>query len=102
MTVSKSVSTLGQPTASLANGGYLLILHLYQRACSPAATLRHGLLVGSEVEDNEEDEVRCEDADAGDGGELLAGAPAGIGEPGPVGAGEVCPGSEINESYSYR
>ena len=79
MAVSKSVSTLGQPAASLANGGYLLIFHFNQRTCSPAATLGHRLLIGSEVENDEEDKVGSEDADSGDGSEFLTGAPAGIG-----------------------
>ena len=49
------------------------------------------LLVGREVEGNEQHQVRAENDDAGKSSELLSGALAGIGDPGPVGGSEVCP-----------
>ena len=84
--------------AGFANSGYLLVLHLNQRACSPAAALGHRLLVGGEVEGEEEEEVRGDDADTGDGSELLASALAHVGDVGPVGAGEVGEGGEVDEA----
>ena len=77
--------------ADLDDTRYLLVLHFDQRACSPAATLGHRLLVRGEVEGEEEEQVRGDDADARDGGELLALALAHVGHVGPVGAGEVGP-----------
>ena len=55
-------------------------------------------LVGGNVEGDEEDEVRGEDADSGDGGEFFARALAGVGEPREVGAGEVGVGGEVDEA----
>ena len=56
------------------------------------------LLVGGEVERDEEEEVGAEDTHAGESSELLTGAPAGIGKPRPVGGGEVGPRSEVDEA----
>ena len=56
------------------------------------------LLVRGEVERDEEEEVRAEDDDARDRSELLAGALASIGEPRPVGRGEVGPRREVNKA----
>ena len=50
-------------------------------ACGPLAVL----LVGGDVEGDEEDEVGCDGDDAGEGGELFPCAVAGVGHPGPVG-----------------
>lgn len=85
--------------AGFTNGRYLLVLHLHQRACSPAAALGHRLLVRSEVEGEEEEEVRRDDADTGDRSELLASALAHVGNVGPVGAGEVGVGSEVDKAW---
>lgn len=98
MTVGERVRTLGQPAPRFTNRRHLLILHFNESACSPAATLGHRRLVGGEIERDEEEEVGGEDADAGDGGEFLAGAFAIVGEPGPVSAGEVGPGGEVDEA----
>ena len=88
-----------QTPAGLANSGYLLVLHFHQRASSPTATLGHRLLVRGEVEGEEEEEVRRDDADAGDGGEFFAGALAHVWHFGPVGAGEVGVGCEVDEAW---
>ena len=88
----------GQAPAGFTNSRYLLILHLNQRACSPATALWNWLLVRSEVEGEEEKEVRRDDADTGDGSELLTGALAQVGHVWPVGAGEVGPGREVDEA----
>lgn len=89
-----------QASANHINSRYLLVLHLDQRRGSPAAALGHRLLVGRKVEGEEEEEVRRDDADAGDGGELLAFAFAHVGDVGPVGAGEVGPGREVDEAWN--
>lgn len=51
----------------------------------PALCRRGALLVGGQVEGHEKEEVGGEDADAGEGGEFLAGAAAEGGEGGEVG-----------------
>lgn len=58
------------------------------------------LLVGSDVEGDEKEEVRADDSHAGEGGELLAGALAHVGNPGEVSRGEVGVGSEVDEACS--
>jgi hypothetical protein len=84
--------------AGFANSRYLLVLHLHQRACSPAAALGHWLLVRGEVEGEEEEEVRSDDADTGNGSKLLASALAHVGHVGPVGAGEIGVRRKVDEA----
>lgn len=98
VSVSKRMRTLGESAARFTNRRHLLVLHLDQRTCSPAAALGHRLLVGRKVERDEEEQVRREDADSGDGSELFAVAFSSIGEPRPVGAGEVGPGGKVDEA----
>ena len=82
----------------LLGGGEGLILHLDQGAGSAAATLLNGLLVGRDVESDEQNEVAGQDAHAGESSELLTGADAGGGEPGEVAGGEVGVGSEVDKA----
>jgi hypothetical protein len=89
-----------QTPASFADSRHLLVLHLNQRTGSPAAALGHRLLVCGEVEGEEQEQVRGDDADSGNGSELLASALAHVGQLGPVGAGEVGPRSEVDEAWS--
>jgi hypothetical protein len=56
------------------------------------------LLVGRKIERDEEQQVRAENADSSDGGKLLSGALAGIGEPLPVSRGEVGPRREVDKA----
>jgi hypothetical protein len=93
--------TLGEPAPCFANRGHLLILHLDQSTRSPAAALRHRLLVRRKVEPDEEEEVRRDDADTGDGGEFLAGTLAHVGKLRPVGASKVGPGGKVNEAWGH-
>lgn len=58
------------------------------------------LLVGCDVKGDEEDQVRGEDSNSGEGSELLASTSAHVGQPGEVGRGEVGPGGEVDESYN--
>lgn len=57
-----------------------------------------GLVVGDGVEGDEEQQVARQDDAAGNGGELLASAATRVGDPGPVGAGEVGVGREVDEA----
>ena len=91
MAVSQCVSTLRQPSADSADRWYLLVLHFHQRACSPTAALGHRLLVGREVEGNEQEEVGGQDADSGDGSEFFSCAFTRVREPLPVRASKVGP-----------
>jgi hypothetical protein len=84
--------------AGFTNRRYLLILHLYKRAGSPAAALGHRLLVRREVEGEEEEQVRRDNADASNGGELFTCALAHVGDVRPVGAGEVGERGEVDEA----
>lgn len=63
-------------------------------AASGALTV---LLVGGDVEGDEEEEVRGDDAHAGEGGKFLACAVACVWHPGEVGRGEVSVGGEVDE-----
>ena len=60
------------------------------------------LLVGGEVEGDEKDEVRAENAHAREGGKLLTSALAGIGHPGEVGRGKVGVGGEVDEACAGK
>jgi hypothetical protein len=82
----------------LLGSGEGLILHLDQGAGSAAATLLNGLLVGGDVESDEQNEVAGQNAHAGERSELLTGADAGGGEPGEVAGGEVGVGREVDKA----
>lgn len=84
--------------AGFTNSRDLLILHLNQRTCSPAAALGHGLLVGSEVEGEEEEKVGRDDADTGDRSKFLASTLAQVGKLGEVSAGKVGVRGEVDET----
>ena len=56
------------------------------------------LLIGRDVERDEEHQVRRENTDASKSGELLAGTFAMVGHPGEVGGGEVGVRGEVYES----
>jgi hypothetical protein len=56
------------------------------------------LLVCGEVEGDEEDQVGAEGDDTSKGSELLASALASVGDPGPVGRGEVGVRGEVDEA----
>lgn len=99
LAISRRMHTLGKSATRFTNRRYLLILHLNQSAGSPTAALGHRLLVGRKVEEDEEEQVRRDDADTGDGSEFFTSAFACIGKVWPVGAGEVGPGCEVNEAW---
>lgn len=92
----------------LLHHGHLQLTHIPRRlgpdlADTPLPALPHLalFLVGGEVEGDEEEEVGGEDADAGERGELLAGALAAGREVGKVGAGEVGVGGEVDEACGW-
>lgn len=74
-----------------ANGGDFLILHFDKGTggAASAALLWWGLLVGREVEGDEEQEVRGQDTHASEGGEFFACAATGVGHPREIGAREI-------------
>jgi hypothetical protein len=82
----------------LLGGREGLILHLDQGAGSAAATLLNRLLVGGDVESNEQDEVAGQDAHTSERSELLTGADTGSRQPGEVAGGEVGVGGEVDEA----
>ena len=88
----------GKAPAGFTDSRDLLILHLNQRAGSPAAALGNGLLVCGEVETDEEEEVRGDDNHSGDSSELLTSALAQVGHLREVGAREVGPRGEVDEA----
>ena len=99
-TVSGTTTSDGKTPAGFTNSRHLLILHLHQRAGSPAAALGHRLLVRGEVEGEEEEEVRRDDADARNSRKLLAGALAHVGDVWPVSASEVGPRGKVDEAWN--
>ncbi len=64
----------------------------------PAPPSTRLLLIRRKVETDKEQEIATQDAHAGEGGKLLAGAAAVIGEVREVGAGEVGVGCEVDEA----
>lgn len=92
-----------QPPRSLLHRRHILARHLLERTPGTAPSLDLSLLgsrlaVCCRIEGDEEQKVGGEDTDAGDGGELFAGAAAVIGEVRPVGVGEVSVGGEVDEA----
>ena len=85
--------------AGFTNSRYLLVLHFHKRAGSTTAALGNGLLVGGEVEGEEEEQVRRDDANARDSSKLLTSTLAHVGQVRPVGACEVGPRGEVDETW---
>ncbi len=98
MAVCKCCCPLTKLAPRLSNSGYLLVFHLDQSTPCAAATLGNWLLVCGGVERDEQEQVRAEDGDTGDGGVLFTFALTGVGEPWPVGRGEVGPGREVDKA----
>lgn len=57
-----------------------------------------GLIVGGNVEGDEQDQVGADDADTSQGSEFLTGTLAHVGKPREVGRGEVGVRGEVNEA----
>ena len=75
--------------------GQRSLAHAAQRLASGLLAV---LLVGSEVERDEEDQVRAENGDTREGRKLLTSALASIGHPGEVGGSEVGVGGEVDKA----
>lgn len=56
------------------------------------------LLVGGDVEEDEEDQVGSKNSNSGEGSKLLASTLTHVGQPWEVGGGEVGPGGEVDKS----
>jgi hypothetical protein len=72
------------------------LAHAAKRLASRLLATR--LLVRGGVEGDEENQVRAEDGNTRERGELLTGALASVGHPGEVGRGEVGVGREVDEA----
>lgn len=66
------------------------------------ASLGLGLVVGGDVERDEQEQVGAKDAHAGEGGELLSGANTHVGQLGEVGRGEVGVGRKVHEACTNQ
>jgi hypothetical protein len=83
---------------SMGKGCNVWELGILERARSLAACGALSVfLIGRNVEGDEEEEVRADDTDTREGGELLAGAFAMVRHPWKVGRGEVGVRCEIDE-----
>lgn len=85
----------------LGNRRDLHVLHVDQGLFARVAagsTALSGLLVGGEVEGDEEEQVGAENGHASKGSEFLSGALSGVGGPWEVGRGEVGVGSEVDKA----
>lgn len=100
LAIAKCMRTDREPAAGFTDGRNLLILHLDQSARSPTTALWYRLLVGGKVEQNEENQVRRDNADSGNSGELFSSTLAGIGHVRPVCASEVGVRGEVDEACS--
>jgi hypothetical protein len=98
----RTVGGLGAAVGVGAGGrGNLKVLHVDEGlpagVAARAADLG-SLVVGSDVEGDEQQQVRGDDANTSEGSELLTGALAHVGSPGEVDGGEVAVGGEVDET----
>lgn len=84
---------------SVGNGSHVWHLRILERTSSLAAgSLLSILLVSCNIERDEKQEVRAENAHASESSELLASALSGSWHVWEVGGGEVCVGGEVDEA----
>ena len=95
-------STVGLgSTVGTSRGGDLEVAHVDERLLASVAARAANLgslVVCSNVEGDEEQQVRGDDTNTGESGELLTGTLAHVGSPGEVGGGEVGVGGEVDEA----
>lgn len=93
-----------EPPLSFCDSWNPLILHLDKRANRSGATglLARRLLVGSQVETDEEEEITAENTDTSESGKFFTGTAAGIGHPGEVGVGAVRVMSKLERYFLSR
>ena len=85
-----------------ANRGYLQIPHVDSsllRSVPPGPALLTGLLVRCEVEGDEEEEVRAENAHTSERGKFLASAFTAVWQVGKVGGCEISVRGEVDETW---
>lgn len=98
---SRAVGTLGAAVGVSGGRGDLEVLHVDERLLAGVAARAAdlgSLVVGGDVEGDEEQQVRGDDTNTGERGELLTGALAHVGGPGEVDGGEVGVGGEVDEA----
>ena len=111
LSLPRSCATLPTPTRStpirlpsvtnVFHSRHLQPAHInrrFGRCPSPLPALLARLLVGGQVERDEEEKIGAQDGAAGNGGELLPSASPGIGHPGEVGRGEIGVRCEVDKS----
>ena len=82
------------------DGGHLQPAHIncrFGRCASPLPALLARLLVGGQVEGDEEEKIGTQDGAAGNGGKFLTSASPGVGHVGEVGRGEIGVRCEVDE-----
>lgn len=96
-----AVGALGTAVGGTGGGGDLEVLHvdegLLAGVAARAANLG-SLVVGGNVEGDEEEQVGGDDTNTSEGSELLTSALAHVGSPGEVDGGEVGVRSEVDEA----
>lgn len=97
-----SIRVAADTTAAVSNlGGAFLHSHGLDLAVESAARLclpLDGLLVGGEVEEDEQHEVGTQNGAAGHGRKRVAGALSDVRKPGGVGAGVVVPAGKVHKT----
>lgn len=91
----------GLGAAGTGRGRNLEVLHVDQRFLASVAAGTSGLgglVVGGNVEGDEQNQVGADDADTSHGSEFLTGTLAHVGEPREVGGGEVGVRGEVDEA----
>ena len=99
---SAAVGTTVDATVGGGGGRDLKVPHLDQGLLASVAAGTSGLgglVVGGNVEGDEENEVGADDTNTGHGSEFLTGALAHVRQPGEVGGGEVGVGGEVDEAW---
>lgn len=96
-----AASGLGAAVLDTGRGRNFEVLHVDQRFLASVAAGTSGLgglVIGRNVERDEQDQVRADDANTSHGSEFLTGTLAHVREPREVGGGEVGVRSEVDEA----
>jgi len=97
-TAEESSLAAAESSSSFSNSRDFLILHFDKSAGGTASALLCGLVVGGNIEGDEEEKVGAEDGHASEGGEFFTSTVTLVGEPREIAAGEVGVGSKVDES----
>lgn len=96
-----AASGLGAAVLGTGRGRNFEVLHVDQRFLASVATGTSGLgglVIGGNIERDEQDQVGADDADTGQSSEFLTGTLAHVREPREVGGGEVGVRGEVDEA----